>query len=115
MTYNYKCDNINTVIKKIQKRGEKEMVRFKIVATGKNVVTGKDADVTVEYTVTNNELEFIFGKALYGVESQGFEFTTAEIYNEVIPTFDLKLKNTYQKTFSKEMPFGKLEVSLKAV
>ena len=59
MTYNYKCDNINTVIKKIQKRGEKEMVRFKIVATGKNVVTGKDADVTVEYTVTNNELELI--------------------------------------------------------
>ena len=91
------------------------MVRFKIVATGKNVVTGKDADVTVEYTVTNNELELIFGKALYVVESQGFEFTTAEIYNEVIPTFDLKLKNTYQKTFSKEMPFGKLEVSLKAV
>lgn len=91
------------------------MVRFKIVATGKNIVTGNDADVIVEYTVKNNDLEFIFGKALYAVESQGFEFSTADVYNEVIPTFDLKLKNTYQKTFSKEMPFGKLEVSLKTM
>lgn len=91
------------------------MVRFKIVASGVNSVTGLAADTTVEYTVKDTDLEFIFGKALYAVESQGFSFETAAVYNEVIPTFDLKLKNTYQKTFSKEMPFGKLEVSLKAM
>lgn len=91
------------------------MIRFKIYVAGKNTITGLDAESTFEITTPDKDLELFFGKALYGVETQGFPFETAAVYDEAVETFDIKLKNTYQKVFSKETDFGKIEVSLKAI
>lgn len=91
------------------------MIRFKIYVNGKSNMTGLDAETTVEVTTKDNDLELYFGKALYSVETSGFDFETKTLYDEAVETFDIKLKNTYQKVFTKEMPFGKIEVSLKAV
>ena len=91
------------------------MIKFKIYVVGKNEVTGFDADSTVEMTVATEDLKLYFGKAMYSIETQGFKFNTSDVYEEVVPTFDIKLKNTYQKVFSKDTDFGKIEVSIKEV
>lgn len=86
------------------------MLALKIEAMGncKGLTDGSTTSLTLD--VKDEEFKDVLGKALFTVESMGYPFKTADIYDEVAQGFDkLSLRNNFQKIYSDSV----LRVSVK--
>lgn len=52
------------------------------------VNTGKMAEVDARFTTDSESFADDLGKAIYGVETTGFDYNTSEVYDEALAKFE---------------------------
>lgn len=52
------------------------------------VKTGKTAEVDAKFSTTHDSFADDLGKAIYGVETVGFNFNTSDVYDKAVAKFE---------------------------
>ena len=73
---------------------------IKIEATGNLQGLSTDCDTAFTAVVSEDDFKDALGKALYSVESQGYDFTTSDVYDEAVKGFEgISLRRQFQKIY----------------
>ena len=76
------------------------MLAIKIEANGQVPDLGK-SNTCMNVTTSKDSFNDVLGKALYSIETQGYQFKTADVYDKAVKNFeDLSLRSSFQKIYS---------------
>lgn len=91
---------------------------IKISATGKSKITNENITTETLFYTTKEDFDNILGKAIYMIESMGFDFVTADVYEDVLANYenvktDIK-KNRYVTIYGEKKDSVSWAVSVHA-
>lgn len=73
---------------------------IKIEASGSLQGLGTFCSTAFTVEVSEEDFKDVLGKALYSVETQGYDFITSDVYDEAVKSFEeLSLRRQFQKIY----------------